>query len=580
MIFKYLRKIDWLMMAACLLLIVGQVYFDLRIPEYMSDITDHLQMGVDTNTIMDDGFRMLICAFASLTLAIFTTILATRIASALCRTLRKLQFENVENFSKQDIDRFSAASLITRSTNDVYHLQRFIARAIQVVIKAPIMAVWAILKIYGSAFEWTAVTVIAMLVLLISITAIMQYGIPYLKKIQWLMDDVNRETRENLDGMRTIRSYNAEEHREEQFDVTSKKLLDNCVTTVKIMSPMHAMSSSMLNFLTLSIYWVGAIIINGVTNQTEQMLLFSDMIVFTSYATLVISSIMMAAGIMRGAATAVVSSRRIEEVIQYTPTIRNGPGAKPTSYGEVEFKNVGFCYPGSSREILSDVSFKIKKGETLAIIGSTGSGKSTLIKLISRLYDATRGEILIDGVDIKQYTLDELYAKIGYVPQNTIIFSDTVRNNVNYGKGSELKTPEDAEKALEIAQANFFVNELPKGLDQIISQHGRNLSGGQKQRISIARALCKKPEIYLFDDSFSALDYKTDNNLRNALARETIGSTKIIVAQRIGSIQEADCILVMNQGKIISSGKHDELIKNCELYIKIAKSQLEKEIAP
>ncbi len=579
MIFKYLRKVDWLMMAACLLLIAGQVYFDLRIPEYMSEITDHLQMGVDTGIIVDDGMKMLGCAFASLALAIITTILATRVATALCRTLRKLQFENVESFSKQDIDRFSAASLITRSTNDVYHLQRFVARAIQVVIKAPIMAVWAILKISGSAFEWTTMTVIAMLVMLISITAIMHYGIPYLRKIQWLMDDVNRETRENLDGMRTIRSYNAEECRGDQFDVTSERLLDNCVSAVRIMSPMHAIPSSMLNFLTLAIYWAGALIINGVMEQTEQMILFSDMIVFTSYATQVISSIMMATGILRGAATAMVSARRIEEVIDYTPSVRDGPGAEPRSPGDVEFKNVGFCYPGTDKEILSDISFKIGKGETLAIVGSTGSGKSTLVKLISRLYDATEGEVLIDGVDIRQYTLDELYAKIGYVPQDSIIFSDTVGNNVNYGASSDLRSPEDTEKALEIAQAENFVKKLPKGLDQLISQHGRNLSGGQKQRISIARALCKRPEIYLFDDSFSALDYKTDSDLRAALTKETAGSTKIIVAQRVGSIMDADRILVMDKGRIIGSGTHDELLRTCDVYREIADSQLEREVA-
>jgi ATP-binding cassette subfamily B multidrug efflux pump len=581
MILRYFRKVDWLMLAACLLLIAGQVYFDLKIPEYMSEITDHLQTGTATDIIADDGIKMMACAFASLVLAILTTVLATRIASSLCRTLRKLQFENVERFSKQDMEKFSAASLITRSTNDVYHLQRFVARAIQVIIKAPIMAVWAVWKISGSAFEWTSMTIIAMIILTVSISVLLHYGIPYIRKIQWITDDINRVTRENLDGMRTIRSYNAEEFRSEEFDKTSDRLLDGGMAATRILSPLHAISSSMLNFLTLAIYWIGAAIIGGTTNQTDQMYLFSDMIVFTAYAAQVLTSVMMAVSIIRGTATAMVSSRRIEEVIDYTPSIRDGTGADPETKGEVEFRNVCFSYPGGGKEILSDISFKIGKGETLAIIGSTGSGKSTLIKLIARFYDATSGLVLVDGTDVRDYRLGELYSRLGYVSQNAIIFSDSVRNNVNYGKDSSMKTDSDVKSALKTARAENFVDNMPNRYDQSISQHGRNLSGGQKQRISIARAICKKPEIYLFDDSFSALDYITDMELRKALGKETEGSTKIIVAQRIGAITEADLILVMDGGKIVGSGKHDYLLETCEIYREIADSQFsDREEAP
>ena len=576
MILRYLRGRDWTMIACCVALIIGQVYLDLRIPEYMSEITYRLQTGDGTDEIAECGIRMIVCAFASLGLALCTSVLSARAASSLCRTLREKQFRKIATWSRQDLDSFSVASLITRSTNDVYQLQQFIGRAINMVVKAPVLAIWALLKITSSAFEWTAVTGAAMAVLLIAISLVMWRGTPYIRKMQWFVDAVNSETREELEGMRTIRAYNAEAKTEKEFDRSSEDLRDNAVKAVKIMSLMHPLASSMMSFLTMGIYWVGAGVIEASSgNADAQMRLFSDMIVFTSYATMVLSSVMMATGILRIMPNIIVSSRRIEEVISHDSPIRDGSlyAEDALEPGAVEFDHVSFKYPGSEREALHDVTFRAEPGSTLAIIGPTASGKSTIISLIARLYDATEGSVSVGGRDVREYREDDLDSMIGYVPQTAVVFTGSMKDNVGYG--GKARSDEMIERAIRVAQLSELVERMPDGMDSDVSQHGWNLSGGQKQRLSIARAVCKDPPIYLFDDSFSALDSRTDRNLREALKKETAGATKIIVAQRVGTIIDADEILVLDEGRIVGSGTHEELMAACPLYREIAQSQLE-----
>ena len=576
MILRYLRGRDWAMIACCVALIIGQVYLDLRIPEYMSEITYRLQTGDGTDEIAECGIRMIACAFASLGLALCTSVLSARAASSLCRTLREKQFRKIATWSRQDLDSFSVASLITRSTNDVYQLQQFIGRAINMVVKAPVLAIWALLKITSSAFEWTAVTGAAMAVLLIAISLVMWRGTPYIRKMQWFVDAVNSETREELEGMRTIRAYNAEAKTEKEFDRSSEDLRDNAVKAVKIMSLMHPLASSMMSFLTMGIYWVGAGVIEASSgNADAQMRLFSDMIVFTSYATMVLSSVMMATGILRIMPNIIVSSRRIEEVISHDSPIRDGSlyAEDALEPGAVEFDHVSFKYPGSEREALHDVTFRAEPGSTLAIIGPTASGKSTIISLIARLYDATEGSVSVGGRNVREYREDDLDSMIGYVPQTAVVFTGSMKDNVGYG--GKARSNEMIERAIRVAQLSELVERMPDGMDSDVSQHGWNLSGGQKQRLSIARAVCKDPPIYLFDDSFSALDSRTDRNLREALKKETAGATKIIVAQRVGTIIDADEILVLDEGRIVGSGTHEELMAACPLYREIAQSQLE-----
>ena len=574
MILKYLGRRDWIWVIACVAFIVCQVYFDLRIPEYMSEITDHIQMGMGSDIVARDGLAMVVCSLLSLAASLCAGAMSARTAACLSRNLRKLEFERVQSFSKQDINSFSAASLITRSTNDVYHIQGFTARGLQISVKAPIMAVWALSKINAGAFEWTAVTAIALIILLFVIILLVKLNFPFMKRIQWLMDGVNRSTRENLEGLRVIRAYNAEGYQQEKFDRANEDLLKNNLTAVRIMAPLHPISSSLMNFLTLAIYWIGAGIIVSTSSQAEQMTLFSDMIVFTTYATQVVMSVMMLTGIFRGLPRAMVSASRIEEVIEHEPAIRDGPGVGDTEQkGTVEFRDVAFSY-GDDREVVSDISFKVEAGQTFAIIGPTGSGKTSLVNLIPRMYEATSGSVMVDGHDVKEYGLRELRSRIGYVPQSAVIFSGSVKENVNYGEGANDRSEDDIRRALDIAQASSFVDSMPEGMDSFISQHGRNVSGGQKQRISIARAVCREPEIYIFDDTFSALDYRTDHDLRAALKRETSGHTTIIVAQRIGTIMDADRIIVLENGRIVGDGDHASLMNDCPLYREIAESQL------
>ena len=575
MILKYFRKRDWALTAALVVFIICQVYLDLEIPGYMNDITYAIQTGSGTDVVKEYGTDMVLCAFLSLGFSVAAGFCATNIAASLGRTLRERQFDRVQEFSMQDMDRFSAASLITRSTNDVYHLMVFTARGLQIVIKSPILATWALLKIAGKNWEWTAATAAAVVVLVAVVAVTMWYTVPRFKKIQWLTDGINRATRENLDGIRVIRAYNAEEYQQKKFDKANDDLLENNVANAHAMAPMHPITSSLNNFLTLAIYWIGAGLIAAAGSTGDKMVLFSDMIVFSSYAMQVVSAFMLMIGIIRGLPRAMVAAGRVEEVIEAEPSIKDGGFDGVTdAEGEVEFRDVSFSYPDAEGPAIEKVSFKVGKGQTLAIIGPTGSGKSTLVNLIPRFYDATGGQVLVDGIDVREYDQKALRRRIGYVPQSAVIFSGSVEYNVNYGDTSADRTEDDVRKALEIAQGIDFVEKMEGGMDGHVSQYGRNVSGGQKQRICIARAVCKRPEILIFDDTFSALDFKTDLALRESLKRETAGTTNIIVAQRIGTIMDADRIIVLDKGKVVGDGTHDRLMKECGIYRNIAMSQM------
>ena len=575
MILKYFRKRDWALTAALVVFIICQVYLDLEIPGYMNDITYAIQTGSGTDVVKEYGTDMVLCAFLSLGFSVAAGFCATNIAASLGRTLRERQFDRVQEFSMQDMDRFSAASLITRSTNDVYHLMVFTARGLQIVIKSPILATWALLKISGKNWEWTAATAAAVVVLVAVVAVTMWYTVPRFKKIQWLTDGINRATRENLDGIRVIRAYNAEEYQQKKFDKANDDLLENNVANAHAMAPMHPITSSLNNFLTLAIYWIGAGLIAAAGSTGDKMVLFSDMIVFSSYAMQVVSAFMLMIGIIRGLPRAMVAAGRVEEVIEAEPSIKDGGFDGVTdAEGEVEFRDVSFSYPDAEGPAIEKVSFKVGKGQTLAIIGPTGSGKSTLVNLIPRFYDATGGQVLVDGIDVREYDQKALRRRIGYVPQSAVIFSGSVEYNVNYGDTSADRTEDDVRKALEIAQGIDFVEKMEGGMDGHVSQYGRNVSGGQKQRICIARAVCKRPEILIFDDTFSALDFKTDLALRESLKRETAGTTNIIVAQRIGTIMDADRIIVLDKGKVVVDGTHDRLMKECGIYRNIAMSQM------
>lgn len=575
MILKYFRKRDWALTAALVVFIICQVYLDLEIPGYMNDITYAIQTGSGTDVVKEYGTDMVLCAFLSLGFSVAAGFCATNIAASFGRTLRERQFDRVQEFSMQDMDRFSAASLITRSTNDVYHLMVFTARGLQIVIKSPILATWALLKISGKNWEWTAATAAAVVVLVAVVAVTMWYTVPRFKKIQWLTDGINRATRENLDGIRVIRAYNAEEYQQKKFDKANDDLLENNVANAHAMAPMHPITSSLNNFLTLAIYWIGAGLIAAAGSTGDKMVLFSDMIVFSSYAMQVVSAFMLMIGIIRGLPRAMVAAGRVEEVIEAEPSIKDGGFDGVTdAEGEVEFRDVSFSYPDAEGPAIEKVSFKVGKGQTLAIIGPTGSGKSTLVNLIPRFYDATGGQVLVDGIDVREYDQKALRRRIGYVPQSAVIFSGSVEYNVNYGDTSADRTEDDVRKALEIAQGIDFVEKMEGGMDGHVSQYGRNVSGGQKQRICIARAVCKRPEILIFDDTFSALDFKTDLALRESLKRETAGTTNIIVAQRIGTIMDADRIIVLDKGKVVGDGTHDRLMKECGIYRNIAMSQM------
>lgn len=582
-LFKNLKKTEWALVFLSIAFIVVQVWLDLTMPEYMAKITSLVQMeGSTMGEILLAGGKMLLCAVGSLIASVVTSVCAARITTGFARTLREKLFRKVQSFSMEEIGHFSTASLITRSTNDVTQIQMLIALGLQMLVKAPIMAVWAILKIADKRWQWTLTTGITVIILLLVVGITMALVIPKMKRMQALTDDVNRVTRENLTGLRVVRAYNAEAYQEEKFERANMDLTGTSLYTQRVMSFMMPSINVIMSGLSLAIYWIGAVLING-AGMMGKIDLFSDMMVFSQYAMQVVMSFMMLVVIFMILPRAMVSAKRIGEVLDTEPSILDGTASEGRDgmTGVVEFKDVSFRYPAAGDCVLRDITFSAGKGETVALIGATGCGKTTLINLIPRFYDATGGQVLVDGVDVREYTQESLRAKIGYVSQKATLFTGTVRSNVAYGDNRKSGDSDDSddgvEAAVATAQARDFVEALDEGYDGFVAQGGSNFSGGQKQRLSIARAIARKPEILIFDDSFSALDYKTDRILRKALDKECRDTTRIIVAQRIGTIRDADQIIVLEEGRIAGRGRHEELMKNCEVYRQIAYSQLSKE---
>ncbi len=575
---KYLQKKEWLLALFSIGIIVLQVWLELKIPEYMSTITRLVETsGSEMSEILKNGGYMLACAIASAITSVIVGYFAAVIASRLAKRIRSLVFNKVINFSDAEIKRFSTASLITRTTNDISQVQMIVAMGLQLLIKAPIMAIWAICKILDKSWQWTLATGIAVGIVFVFIIIIVIAALPKFKKIQDLTDNLNRVTRENLTGVRVVRAYNAEDYQEKKFEKANLDITKSHLFINKFLSFLDPVMSIVMSGLPLSIYLIGASLIYN-AGPINKLLLFSDMVVFSSYAIQVVMSFVMLVMIFIMLPRAAVSAKRINAVLDTKPSILSGEGTdKPIKTGEVQFVNVGFKYPDAEEYMLHDVSFKAEKGQVVAFIGSTGSGKSTLINLVPRLYDATEGQVIVDGVNVKDYTPEQLNNKIGYIAQKAVLFSGTVKSNVSFGTVEGKKpSDEDIERALDISQSSF-VKTLPEGIDSRIDQGGKNVSGGQKQRLAIARALARKPEILIFDDSFSALDYKTDKLLREALKEKSADTTCLIVAQRIGTIKNADKIIVLDSGHVVGEGKHDELMKNCKVYKEIALSQLSKE---
>jgi ATP-binding cassette subfamily B protein len=577
MILKHLKAKEWGLIALCTGFIVLQVWIDLEIPDYMYQITKLLQTGGTVEQVMGEGWPMLGLALSSLGAALIIGYIAAYVATSLAKRIRAMQFHKVQSFSAHEINKFSTASLITRATNDVTQVQMAVAIGLQVIVKAPIMAGWAIIKISNKSWQWTTATAVAIVVMLTLIGVLMYFVIPRFKKIQWLTDDVNRNMRENLKGIRVIRAYNAEKYQESKFEKANEELTANNLFTGRAMSLMMPVMTSVIGLLSLSIYWIGAYLIDAATGIPAQVALFSDMIVYLAYAMQVVMGFMMMVIVFFILPRAMVSARRIEEIIETEPSIKDGKVSEQPGNGEVVFDKVSFKYPGAADYVLKDISFRAERGETVAFIGSTGSGKSTIVNLLLRSYDVTEGSVKVDGVDVRDYTLEALHRKMGYVPQKAMLFSGTVFSNVAYGDMSSERTEEDVRTAVAIAQGADFVEAMDGGINAQIAQGGTNVSGGQKQRLSIARAVCRRPEIYIFDDSFSALDYRTDRCLRSALKKETADVTSIIVAQRVGTIMDADKIVVLDNGAVAGMGKHRELLETCQVYREIVESQLTEE---
>ena len=612
-IMKYLSKAEIGQMLIALVTIVGQVYFDLKLPDYMSDITTLVETpGSDMKDIWIAGGKMLLISLGSVACAIITGYIAARVAASFTQRLRSLEFRKVESFGPAEMSKFSTASLITRSTNDITQIQMFITMGLQLIVKSPIMAVWAVCKIAGEGFEWTVATAIAVVILLVAVVILMAMVMPKFKAMQRLTDNINLVARENLTGLRVVRAYNAEDYQESKFTKANKDLTDTQLFTNRTMAIMMPLMNTVMNGLMLAVYWIGAYLIEA-AELTDKLTVFSNMVVFSSYSVQVIMSFLLMSMVFVLWPRADVSAQRVMEVLNTEPIVKNGTKraadiAKTGQTGTVEFKNVSFTYPDSREAMLQGINFKAEKGQTVAFIGSTGSGKSSLINLVPRFYDVSAGQVLVDGVDVRDYDMVALRDKLGYVPQRSVLFKGTVAGNISYGdkpgendaveladtstpagrKREALQLAADAandgkltdeqmsrvKAAADVAQASEFVNRMDGGFDSPIAQGGSNVSGGQKQRLSIARAVYRHPEILIFDDSFSALDFKTDRAVRDALAEEAKDSTKLIVAQRIGTIMNADRIVVLDEGKVVGQGTHKELLENCEVYRQIAESQL------
>lgn len=576
-IVRYLSKAEIVQMLIALVSIVGQIWFDLTLPDYMADITQLVETpGSEMSDIWIAGGKMLLVSLGSVACAVVTGFIAARVGASFSQRLRSLEFKKVESFGPAEMNRFSTASLITRSTNDITQIQMFVAMGLMMLIKAPIMAVWAVCKIANKGLEWTFATGIAVAVLLAVIGVIMSFVMPKFKAMQRLTDNINLVARENLTGLRVVRAYNAEEYQEDKFTEANKELTETQLFTNRSMAIMMPLMNTVMNGLMLAVYWIGAYLIDA-AEALDKLTTFSNMVVFSSYSIQVIMSFLLLSMVFVLWPRADVSAQRVLEVIDTDPMVADGvkTAGKPGMEGEIEFRNVSFAYPDSRQAMLEGVNFTAKKGETVAFIGSTGSGKSSLINLVPRFYDATQGEVLVDGVDVRDYTLKALRDKIGYVPQQSFLFKGTIASNVAYGDTE--RNDADVKTACDVAQATEFIDKKDKKYDSGIAQGGSNVSGGQKQRLSIARAVYRHPEILIFDDSFSALDFKTDRAVRDALEREAKNSTKLIVAQRIGTIMNADRIIVLDDGKVVGQGTHHELLDNCEVYRQIAESQLSED---
>lgn len=574
---KKMGKREVLMAVLCALLVLGQVYFDLTLPDYMTDLTMMLNTaGSETSDILNVGLKMLGCTLASAALAIVCGYLSAKTASGFSYTIREKLFNHVMDMGSEEMQDFSIPSLITRTTNDITQIQMIVSMGLQMIIKSPIMAVWAVIKILGKSWELSAVTAAFVVVICVFVLAVMATCIPRFRIVQKLTDKINRVARENLTGINVVHAFNAEKYQNDKFDVPSKDMMNTQLKNQRMFALMMPVMNIGMNGLTLAIYWLGAVLIQQIalTAVQDRITFFSNVVVFSTYATYVVMSFMMLVMIFMMLPAAQVSAERINEVLERDVNIKEGSVSEGREQGTVEFKNVSFRYPHASEDELSNISFKIEKGQTLAIIGATGSGKTTLISLIPRFYDATEGEVLVDGVNVKDYKFDTLYDKLGYVTQKAVLFAGSIRENVFFGESGAPETDEELSNAIALSQAEEFVNKLPDGTEHMISQMGRNVSGGQKQRLSIARALSRKPEILVFDDSFSALDYKTDAKLREGLNEKLKDTTKIIVAQRISTIRHADKIIVLDRGEAVGMGTHEELMKSCDVYKEIALSQL------
>lgn len=577
---KNMRPKEIIMSIICVIFVLGQIYFDLSLPDYMTELTTLLKApNTEVSALINVGLKMILCTLCSAVLAISCGFLSSKVASGFSYELRRRLFHNVIDLSKQDMQNFSIPSLITRTTNDITQIQMIVSMGLQMIIKAPVMAIWAVIKILNKSWELSVVTLGFVVVICISVFLIMSTCLPRFRKVQKLTDKINKVTRENLTGISVVHAFNAEDYQNEKFEKANKEMNDLQLKNQKLFALMQPMMSLSMNGLSLVIYWLGAILINNIAieNVADRLTMFSNVIVFSTYATYVVMSFMMLVMIFMMLPQAQVSAERINEVLSTKTSIKEGSLTEGNKVGTVEFKNVNFRYPNSKEDELENINFKIEQGQTLAIIGATGSGKTTLISLISRFYDATSGEVLIDGENVKNYTFDSLYNKIGYVTQKAMLFSGTIEDNVFFGESNQDKNEDNLANALEISQAKEFVDKLDDKENYKIAQLGRNVSGGQKQRISIARAIARKPEILIFDDSFSALDYKTDAKLREELNTKEKDTTKIIVAQRISTIRHADKIIVLDNGKMVGYDTHDNLMKNCSVYQEIAYSQLSKE---